>query len=428
MKLLKKVTILFVAILCFKSYSQETPLDIKYKRSSLYTLILGDESIEYSENIQTSFINTPIPEKFNNHIVNTRIIPKADLVYVVDSIVDSKPKKKGLLSKIPVKLGNDNKKIQEDDQKAIHKYLDSLGVAKSMLAKWFHRSEKGGFDMSLVAERGLYNASDLDIKIANQNERGKALLADAGEQLIKNTFIIVNDYKYTNKEDVAAKAKSILSTVGAYAGKDAALVTAAASEGADVFGKGYIVRTRAYLYKLVWNEEVAAIFYNDFWTDDDSLDLERKKAFDETSIFKLEFVGVETGWADIQSTTLTKKTNEELIEIATIRAADNVIAKLQREYEVFRTKTPLLSGDPLSAKIGLKEGLKKGSKYEVLEQVINKEGIIEYKRIGVITVDKDKIWDNTYLADEENPSDIKYTTFKGSKNKYYSGMLIRQIN
>ncbi|GAA3622359.1 hypothetical protein [Flavivirga jejuensis] len=428
MKLFKKVTIFCVAILCYKSYSQETPLDIKYKRSSLYTLILSDENIEHSENIQTSFVNTPIPEKFNNHIINTRTISKSDLVYVVDTLSESKPKKKGLLSKIPVKIGNDNKKKQEDDQKAIHKYLDSLGMAKSMLAKWFHRSEKGGFDMSLVAERGLYNASDLDVKLANQNERGKALLADAGEQLIKNTFVIVNDFKYTNKEEVAAKAKSFLTTVSSYAGENVALVANAASKGADVFGKGYIVRTRAYLYKLVWNEEVAAVFYNDFWTDDNSLDLERKKAFDETSVFKLEFVGVETGWADVQSTTLTTKTNEELIEIATVRAADNVIAKLQREYEVFRTKTPLLSGDPLSAKIGLKEGLKKGSKYEVLEQIVNKQGIIEYKRIGVITVNKDEIWDNTYLADEETPSEIQYSTFNGSKNKYYSGMLIRQIN
>jgi hypothetical protein len=123
-----------------------------------------------------------------------------------------------------------------------------------------------------------------------------------------------------------------------------------------------------------------------------------------------------------------KKNDDELIAIATKKASDAVIANLQRTYEVFRTKTPLLSGDPISAKIGLKEGLEKGDKYEVLEQIINDEGKTEYKRVGVIKVEKDMIWDNRFMAGEENPSEIEYTTFRGSKSKYYAGMLIRQIN
>src|SRR5690606_39200792 len=131
---------------------------------------------------------------------------------------------------------------------------------------------------------------------------------------------------------------------------------------------------------------------------------------------KLEYIGTETAWADMQSTVFTKKSDDELIAIATKNAGDAVIAKLQRAYEVFRTKTPLLSGDPLSAKIGLKEGLEKGDKYEVLEQVINKEGKTEYKKVGTIKVEKNMIWDNRYMADEENTSEIEYTTFSGSSN------------
>ena len=48
--------------------------------------------------------------------------------------------------------------------------------------------------------------------------------------------------------------------------------------------------------------------------------------------------------------------------------------------------------------------------------------------LSSIKVEKGNIWDNRYLAEEENPSEIKYTVFKGKKNKYYSGMLIRQID
>ena len=436
MKFLTKSFVLFTlfCLIITPSFTQEnSALDIKYKRSSLYTLILNNDTIEYSDNIKTSFINTPIPYKFNDHITSSRVISFTDLVFKTKEV--TQPKKKGLLSKLSIKSSDDKKKEREDLQKVILNYLDSINLAKSLVAKWFNRSAKGGFNMDLIAERGLYNASYLDIKIANQSERGRALLADAGEELIKNSFVIVNDYKYTNKEEVAKQVKSFLSSASNVASRlgnnSIGNSKVSLSTGVDVFGKGYVVKTTAYLYKLAWTDEVAATFYNDFWTDDGALDKEKKKAFDDTSIFKLELVGIQTGWADVQSTFISSKSNKELIEIATVRAADNVIAKLQREYEVFRTKTPLLSGDPLSAKIGLKEGLEKGHKYEVLEQILKEDGLTEYKRVGVITVDKEHIWDNRYLAEEEKEktfSKLNYTLFKGTKNKFYSGMLIRQIN
>jgi hypothetical protein len=366
--------------------------------------MIADENREFSSVIQETFTNSTIPDKFNNHIVTDREIPK--------TYNDS-------LSKKELKIAQ---------EEAIVDYFSTNDIAKGIVAKWFNRSESGGFNMNLIAERGSYNATDLDIKIAKNSERGLSMVADAGEELIKNTFVVVNDFKYTNKEEVAKKTKGLLSVVSAVGGSTVSLIADGTSAAVGVLGKGYIIKTSAYLYKLVWNEEVAAIFYNDFWTDDSSIDAEKVKAFNETDLFTLEVVGVETAWADLQSTTFTKKSEEELISVATIKAVDAVIAKLQRKYEVFRTKTPLKSGDPISAAIGLKEGLEKGDKYEVLEQVINDEGKTVYERLGVIKVEKGKIWDNRYLAEEENPSENKFTIFKGKKNKYYSGMLIRQID
>ena len=112
-----------------------------------------------------------------------------------------------------------------------------------------------------------------------------------------------------------------------------------------------------------------------------------------------------------------------------MRAADKSISQLQTEFEEFRVKTPLLSGDPITAKIGLKEDLEKGDKFEVLEQVLNEDGRTEYKRVGIIKVDHKQIWDNRFLADEDASANTSgYTVFKGASNKYFSGMLIRQIN
>ncbi|WP_303316916.1 hypothetical protein Q4Q34_08925 [Flavivirga abyssicola] len=430
----KKVLVFFLVFLpCCMIFSQENTIDIKYKRSSLHTLMITDDTREHSAVIQDIFTNAPLIDKFNNHIVNLRMIPKTDSAFIYTPPPVEIPKKKGFMSKITSELNiGSNKEEKEFQHLAALNYLNTNNIAKTMVAKWFNRSESGGFNMDLIAERGYYNASDLDVKIANNSERGSALLADAGEALIKSTFVIVNDFKYTNKEEVAKKAKSILASVSnaasSYGNSDVALLADATAQGAETFGKGYVIKTRAHLYKLIWNEETASIFYNDFWNEDGNIDMEKKKAFDETDIFKLEYIGTETSWADIQSTSLSKKTNEELISNATIKAIDHVIAKLQRKYEVFRTKTPLISSEPLAAKIGLKEGLEKGDKYEVLEQMLDKNGVTVFKRLGVIKVEKDLIWDNRHNANEENPSDLEYTTFSGGKKKYYAGMLIRQIN
>ena len=404
----QSLLLVIIYLFSFSTFSQSEPNDLVYRRSSLYTLMISDENKEHQEVIQNSFTNYPIPEKFNSHTLEKRTIPK--------TINDSVSKKE----------------LYVLQQQAITDFLTTNDVAKFMVAKWFNRSKEGGFNMNLISERGHYNATDLDVKIARNSERGTALIADAGEELIKNTFVVINNFKYTNKEEVAKKTNSILSAVSSAASQagasDLSLAVDTAAEGVDILGKGYVIKTDSYLYQLVWNDEIASIFYNDYWTEDGNIDTTRVNAFNSSNIFKLEYIGMESAWADLQSTKYTTQSEEDLITVATLKASDAVIAKLQRTYEVFRTKTPLLSGDPIAAKIGLKEGLEKGDKYEVLEQIINKEGKTEYKQIGIIKVEKDLIWDNRFMATEENKSELEYTTFKGSKNKYFQGMLIRQIN
>ena len=404
---MKKVILgLLAYTVIFTSYCQEKPTDIVYRRSSLFTLMVTDENRKHSDVIEEAFITAALPDKFNDHTIDGRTIPK---------IYDES------LSKEEIKVA------QLD---AIEGHFTTEAVAKAVIAKWFNRAEDGAFNMDLISERGSYNATDLDVKIAQNTERGLAMLADAGEELINTTFVVVNDFKYISKEEVADKAKKGIGMASKFA-KKSGLGSSLVKKTLDVAGKGYVIKTTSHLFKLVWNEETAAIFYNDYWIDSSDIDAAKKQAFDDSDIFKLELVGTEVAWADLQSTTYTQKSEEELVAIATVKAVDAVIAKLQRKYEVFRTKTPLISGDPLSAKIGLKEGLEPGDKYEVLEQTIDENGKTSYERQGVIKVDKKQIWDNKFMAGEEREQSgevvKEYTEFKGGKN-YYSGMLIRQIN
>lgn len=415
--------------------------DLKYRRSSLYTMMINDPGRERNNIIRNAFGNTELSTKFNDHNIGPYLIS--------------------------------GKEAEKDQVPRIEAYLNENNVAKELIAKWFNRDSNGNFNMDLVAERGQYNASDLNVQIAKNSKRGAAILKDAGEELIGNTFVIVYDYKYTNKEKTAKKRGGFLkaiSSIASIAGADdVSLITDGVKLASDVVGKGYFVRTTSYLYKLVWDDETANTFYTEMWVDKDNPDQSKKEAFEKSNLFKLKYVGSEISRTNLQSTIFTSKSNDQLIEIATTRAVDKNIGKLQRKFEEFRVKTPLLSGDPISAKIGTKEGLERGDKFEVLEQLVDEDGFTSYKRVGTITVDPRNIWDNAYLANEqeeaaekkpEKKSNTKnmfsvfsskkkdkkdkknkkskkeeekvekpnYTIFKGKKGKYASGMLIRQIN
>jgi hypothetical protein len=169
------------------------------------------------------------------------------------------------------------------------------------------------------------------------------------------------------------------------------------------------------------------------------LDNKKKEAFDNSELFKLVFVGDERASGLVTFSLGEKRTEEQIITLSTKRIIDKVYAKLQKKYDVFKTKTPLYTGYPITAKIGMKEGLEGGEKFDVLEQNIDpKTGVATYISVGTIKVDKNLIWDNTIKDGEAAPiveavaegkeakPIIDRTTFDGGK-KFYSGLLIKQI-
>ena len=130
-----------------------------------------------------------------------------------------------------------------------------------------------------------------------------------------------------------------------------------------------------------------------------------------------------------------------LIERATLRSTDAVIAKLQKEYDVFKTLAPIyVEGNEITALIGMNEGVEPGDKFEVLELRIDpKTGkMAEPKVVQKISAIKGKIWDNRAGAEaeaaekgvkegEENAATLGKTYFKGNAKKLMPGMFIRQV-
>lgn len=393
---------------------------VKYRRGSLHTMIIEDDNLPKKDLILTTFKEAEFPEKYNNHTVGAKSF---NIKNYQDVINESK----------------DGKKAKDKDfSVAISQYFKDTKLANKMIAMWFNRSKEGAFDMSLIQERGAYDASSQAADMALSTERGLDMLKDAGIELINNTFVVVNYSKFVSNEDAAKITYDIAKDAS---GKlPGALQEAALDIAKKAYEKarqGYSIWTTAYLYQMEWNDSIEAVFYMDMWMDSTSIDSTKKVIFDTTDLFQLKLLGYEKTSALISGLGSNAESEEMIIKNATLKSINSVYNKLQRKFEPFRTKTPLVSVDPLGAKIGLKEDLEGGDKYEVLEQQFDTEGKITYKRKGIIRVDKNNIWDNRYNIGEEpldengNPiipeNNIEFTHFKGGKG-YYPGMLIRQIN
>ena len=219
----------------------------KYRRSSLYTVLIRHSTFPYGEQIDSAFISIPIPDKFNDHNLGLRAFESSA----------KKQKKKG----------KDKVTANESD---INDFITSNDIPKLLVSQWFNRCDPTGvFNMELVQRRGFYDESQQAINLADNSILGRAILADAGEDLIGKTFMLINDITYVDKGATSAKVGGVLSLIGkvaAVATNDDSYSAAGDAAGALVNEiDGFTVNVVSYLYKLDWDDEIAATFYDSYW-------------------------------------------------------------------------------------------------------------------------------------------------------------------
>ena len=378
-----------------------------YRRSSIYSLLVNHTEQKFANEIREAFMQIPVPDKFNDHNLSVKVL------------------------NMDKKLAGANK---ERENPVITQFLDDNRVASRLVGRWFNRDYfTGQCDMELVKERGLYNATEFDKQLAARSARGMAMLQDAGEELIGNTFVIVNDIRYVDKEQRSKTIGGILRVAGGLAGAFAGVnVSNLVDNVSDMVEsvKGFKVKINTFLYRLDWNEEQAKLFYQEQYAAQP--DAKKCASFDKardsyhlTYVGKVESSGGNTSFLGINE-------NEPLVMVrkACQRAIDENVVDLQREYEEFRTKSPLVSVEPLTAYVGMKEGVTAKSRFEVLELVELENGKHKYNRVGVIEPINNLIWDNRFMAVEEGAAGatLGYTTFrKVSGGEFSKGMLIREM-
>lgn len=385
-----------------------------YRRSSLCIIMLTHRGKKYASEMESVFKNMVLPLRYNRHDIDVKVVP-----------VD-----------------------KDQNESSIRRMLGDNDIAKKIVAKWFNRNQySGDMNMNLIWERGGYNATYEDVKRAQSTTRGTAILTDEGIELLQNTFVLVCDMDYYNRENTGkglAIAGAILSVgLGAYgdvqASRGKTEAASAAYAGSALAGVGsavasdiggFSVSMDAYLYRLDWSDKSWASVCNEYWVDsntDYSTKQSRKEKFNsDKKSFQLEYIGK---YHEKSGKTVFKSSSELTAVIRNVCA--NTIQKgmkeLAKSYPIFRPRAPFYFDDnTLFCRVGTKEDVSSGCKCEIVEPV-KKNGVFTYNVVG--TAIPFNVWNNQNIRfDQYFDPNMKGTPFRLQECKgdvHRPGLLIR---
>jgi len=402
--------IYFMAILLTNNVAYAQEAKEGYQRSSLHIINIENLNFDNAAKVQASYNKYPFPDKYDDHRLSNNSVnlggykltqEEKDALGIKESELG-----KGLSSMISSATAGileNNSQVQYE----LDKYIKETKLAKELVKKWYSIKEDGAIDFSVFNERIKLSMSEEDKQRVQQAAIAQTEIDKMSNKLINNTFVVFTKLNFISN---AVPAEAIRQIAYTQADKLSGMLQTLARKAADKIyekaSEGFSVWTNAWLYKLEWNEQINTDLRKTM-SSNAKLDINAFNAMN----FNLEFIGQEKA-NSLVTFSLKKgegdRTEDEIIELSTVRNIDKVFSKLQREYEVFKPLYQLTGVDPFSAKLGMKEGLEGGEKFEILEI---RGG--EYNKIGTIEVDKNKLWDNRYGAPKQ---EIEQTYFKG-KNK-----------
>jgi len=402
--------IYFMAFLLTNNVAKAQDVKEGYQRSSLHIINIENFNFDNAAKVQASFNKFPWPDKYDDHRIGNNSVnldgyklsqEEKDALGIKESELG-----KGLSSMISSATAGiieNNSQVKYE----LDKFIKETKVAKELVKKWYSIKEDGTIDFSVFNERIKLSMSEEDKQRVQQAAIAQTEIDKMSNKLINNTFVVFTKLNFVSN---AIPAEAIRQVAYAQADKLSGMLQTIARKAADKIyekaSEGFSVWTTAWLYKLEWNEQIETDLRK-IMSSNAKLDINAFNAMN----FNLEFIGQEKA-NSLVTFSLKKgegdRTEDEIIELSTVRNVEKVFTKLQREYEVFKPLYQLTGVDPFSAKLGMKEGLEGGEKFEILEI---RGG--EYNKIGTIEVDKNKVWDNRYGAPKQ---EIEQTYFKG-KNK-----------
>ena len=428
----------------------------QYQRSSLHMILLRTDEprleggYDFSSILTESWQNYPFPDKYNKHdipfVEAYGGAPKGSLMEILHQY-RGKEVSLGDAIAITAMLA-DNKEYNNQLIEKTQSIIDEQKIGNQLIKKWFNIQDDGSWNWDLLAERALYNANQSDVAEAQATLAGVRQIIDDAEDMISNTFVTFSKLAFYETEPVAALTRDLALIVASQLPGVAQVAAVAAAKATyAATSRGYTAETTTLLYKLEWNEDIKNAFYAMFG-EDGKINMESFNTF----VFPMELIGVDKANSNAidalgglsQSLGVDNmiesfggkglaKDMSDLFKQTIIRNVDKILAVMGKNYEVFAPVSQIISVNPIVADMGMKEGLKGGEKFDLLEPVVDAEsGKVEWKSIGQLTVNKAKLWDNRYALTDEaiaaaDKAEVKGTVLTPNNKKAAVGMVVKQV-
>lgn len=454
---MKKFILLVVALIATSATINAQDKDVKYRRSTLYTIKLdkqkakADAYKEATAIMEATYDTLSLPNVYNNFNLNTRHIQFEKLADVTEEeIAQYGSQKKGVAglksfgkglasSAASIATGSDVQiatgPSEEEYVAKLMKWFEADKTANKLVAKWHNKKgadpAKANWDtnLELLAELGMAGMSEEEKdEIITAGGSVMSAAKDNEPDVVPNTFVVVHRYSFVSGEEIFKEASAPLVSKLQLASNP--LIAAGIQKGIDALQKkftGYFVRCYAYLFQLEYSQEDYIGFYENYFGGKGE-----KGANYVNANYKLKYIGKSSGRAKAR-----KADDGKVVRVAMARATDKCYRDLQNDNPDFRPMVPLHEEDgKLVAYIGTKEGVTEKSVFDVLAKEMTKEGRITFKKVGSLKVEKGCVWDNQAGAgdaaeDDGDDDEVKgdasltYTTFKGKPGKIGNGNFIK---
>lgn len=272
--------------------------------------------------------------------------------------------------------------------------LNQQNVAKSIVSFWLNRDAEGRMNDDKMRERSLYNVNDGEIMIAEAAKVSR--IADMGDGLIKNSYIVIFDTEKVERKTSTNK-KTGKTTVT------------------------WNATTSARVFNIMLDSTFIDDLYSNMWIQDDDNAEEKtakKKRYDELQLYMTPVAYVNCS----SSSTVTQKNPEENAKRTSIlNSFDGLLDKMEKKIPQWQVKVAIYDTNPIRSKIGTKENLANGIRYRVYKYTEDQDGVLKMKPVGYVRATE--IAKNDSVASGKSPTSRFYQIAGGHLEP---GMLMRE--
>jgi hypothetical protein len=306
-------------------------------------------------------------------------------------------------------LGNTENELFSEEE--INVLLNNNKIGQQILSYWFARKPDGGFDLKAIQDKQVVDIHQVVSLLQQSNEKRVSPEKIKGLDTVNETYMILVDFKDIQTMSEYYDANKI--------------------EKEHRLLEGFFSAFDFYLIKLDFNNAVASHFFNNYLiTESTEQNVTRKQEF-VTADFP--FILIKAKSDQVASTkhiqaankeaNVKDSLNERLLGNLVDLAVEKSILDIESENKFYKYSR-IQRIKPLTASMGINEGLKFDRRYSVFINQINDAGKVEKKRVGIVK--SMKIVDNRPGRKEGNDLSEFYQI--GGKKITASGMYLEKNN